>query len=349
MNSDIRSELQARYTEALRSYVQTHSESALFSISGLSKEFMSEGLGPDDVINMHSVAMGRIVSELSGDTAVNAFHNSTEPLLELMMNYALVYHANMEKNRKQIAEYEGGEKAKDLEKLASIGMLLLGMTGEIINHMETIKAYSEMMGKGGITRAKEFSQVIMQETGQAQEMLKTAFLYSRKVAKRADERMPVNVSDLLVESIDVVRNAIRLDSVAIQTNYKTLVKINVNPVEMHQALVNLIAGAIDAAQGSGNLMISTTIEESGEREKIALRIISSNNGTVKRTEIFSLPMARTNIGLHIAANIVRRLGGTIDIQNSDGGIAIIIRFPIASKVNDFIGGVGKPKTQLAVA
>lgn len=337
--------MQARYTEALRNYVQTHSENALFSISKLSKEFMSEGLGPDDVTSMHSVAMGRIVNELSGESAMSAFHSSTEPLLEIMMNYAMFYHTHMEKHRQQIAEFEGGDRVKEMEKLASVGLILLGMTSEMVIQMESVTAYTNMMAQGGISKAKELSQIVMQEATQLQEMLKTAFLYSRKMAKRTDDRMSVVLNDLLVESIDVVRNAVRLDSVAIQTNYRISVKINVNPVEMQQALVNLIASAINIIQGSGSLMISTTIDESGAREIVALKIISSKNGPAKRPDIFSLPMAKSDVGLNIAASIIRRNGGAIDVVSGENGMHITVRMPVASKANDFIGSVAMSARQ----
>ena len=96
-NNGTYAELEARYARALEEYVLTHSEAALFNISKLSKEFMMANIGPADVTNMHAAAMGKIVGKLSGDAAVNAFHSSTEPLLEIMMNYAMTYHMNREK------------------------------------------------------------------------------------------------------------------------------------------------------------------------------------------------------------------------------------------------------------
>ena len=338
-------ELQAKYTEALCSYVTTHNENALFNISKLSREFIGEGLGPDDITTMHSVAMGKIVNELGGNAAVEAFHISTEPLLEIMMNYAIAYHGNMEQYRKRLAEYESGESAKELEKLASVGLLLLGTVSQMINQMESIANYAEMMVQGGISRAKELSQVLMQEADDCREMLKSAFLYSRSVSKRADEKTPMNMNELLMESIEVIRNATALDSVAIQADHKNVVKVNVNPAEMKQALVNVLTSTIDTFQGSGSLITSISTQKNAGRENVVLRIFATNNGTAKRTDIFSLPMAKTTVGLNIARSIIKRQGGLIDINGNDRGTAIIITLPVAIKMNDFIKRVSLSQSQ----
>lgn len=338
MSGDRNSELQARYTEALKNYIETRSESALFTISKLSKEFLSEEIGPDQVTEIHSSALGKVIGGMTHDEALSAFQRSTEPLLELMMNYAMAYQGYVEQHKKKLAEYEMGGQFNDLEKLASVGLISLGMMNETGNQLEDIASYSKMMTRGGADN-KEFLKVIMQRAAQAMGMLKTVYLYSQRVAK--DETKPVNLNDMWTESINLVKTAVKLDSISIQTNYQASVSMNMNIGEMQQAFVNLIASAIDAMHGSGKLTISTTIDLLRKREYLTTKLVYSNNGTRKNKNMFSLPRSKESVGLNIAKSIIKRQGGMVDVDNGATGATIIVRLPVPDKLDNFLKGVTK--------
>jgi len=336
MSSDRVSELQAQYTEALKRYIQTRSESALFAISKLSKEFLSEDIGPDQVTEIHSSALGKAIGGLTHDEALSAFQRSTEPLLELMMNYAMAYQGYVEQHKKKLAEYEMGGQFNDLEKLASIGLLSLGMMNETGNQLQDIASYSKMMTSGGADN-KEFAKVILQRAAQAMGMLKTVYLYSQRVAK--SETKPVNLNDLLTESLNLVRTAAKLDSISIQTNYQASVSINMNISEMQQAFVNLIATAVDAMQGKDKLTISTTIDMVKKREYLVAKLAYANNGAPRNKNIFSLPQAKESVALNIARGIIRRQGGMLEVENGAANTTIVVRMPVPDKLDNFLKGV----------
>jgi len=336
MSGDRTPELQAQYTEALRNYIETRSESALFAISKFSKEFLSEDIGPDQVTEIHSSALGKVIGGLTHDEALSAFHRSTEPLLELMMNYAMAYQGYVEQHKKKLAEYEMGGQFKDLEKLASVGLLSLGMMNETSNQLQDITSYSKMMIRGGADN-KEFPKVILQRAAQAMGSLKTVYFYSQRVAK--DEMKPVNINDLLTESINLVKTAVKLDSISIQTNYQASVSINMNISEMQQAFVNLIASAVDAMHGSGKLMISTSIDIVKKHEYLVAKVVCVRNGTAKTKNIFSLPLAKESIALSIARSIIRRQGGMLEVDGDAAGTTIIVRLPVPDKLDNFLKGI----------
>ncbi|MCL0092060.1 hypothetical protein M1N92_00005, partial [Dehalococcoidia bacterium] len=187
---------------------------------------------------------------------------------------------------------------------------------------------------------KEFPKVILQRAAQAMGSLKTVYLYSQRVAK--DEIKPVNINDLLTESINLVRSVVGLDSLAIQTNYKASVSINMNISEMQQAFVNLIASAIDAMHGSGKLTISTAIDLVRKREYLTTKLVYSNNGTAKTKNIFSLPLAKESVALSIARSIIRRQGGMLEVDGGVAGTTIIVRLPVPDKLDNFLKGIRKP-------
>lgn len=339
MSGDRTSELQAQYTETLRNYIETRSESALFAISKLSKEFLSEDIGPDQITEIHASALGKVIGGLSHDEALGAFQRSTEPLLELMMNYAMAYQGYVEKHKKKLDEYEMGGESKDLEKLASIGLLSLGMMNETGNQLEDIASYSKMMTRGGADN-KEFPKVILQRAAQAMGSLKTVYLYSQRVAK--EEIKPVNLNELWTESINLVKTAVTLDSISIQTNYQASVSINMNIAQMQQAFVNLVASAVDAMQGNGQLTISTSITMVKKRETLTSKIACVKNGAAKTRNMFGLPQARESVALSIARNIIRRQGGMIEVDGDATGITIVVQLPVPDKLDNFLKGVTKP-------
>lgn len=142
-------QLREQYTKALRSYIETRSETALFTISKLSKQFLTAGIGPDQATEIHSTALSRIVKGLTRDQAVSAFRRSTEPLLEVMMNYAMTYHRDMENHTNELAGPAGSAETMELQKLAGLGLLMLGVISEIGDPKAAIANYVRMMTQAG--------------------------------------------------------------------------------------------------------------------------------------------------------------------------------------------------------
>lgn len=331
------SRLQEEYTKLLKEYLRTGSETSLFNISKLSKEFINKGIGPEEVTEMHSSAVAGIVEGLPHEEAIAAFQQAVNPLLEIMTNYAMAYRSYAQMKERKLAEYEKGEQFKGLEKLASVGILSLGMMNELGNSLNRTAAYiKKATEKGG--NSGEFPRVVLQQISRAMGVVRTVFLYSRGIAR--DEIKPVSINELLQESIELIKRTVSLNSISIETRFRESVRINMNVAEMRQAFVNLIAGAIEAMQGSGKLLISTAFELIGRQKYLTVRM-SYDGGKPRNKCLFSLPTTGGDAGINLAQSLIRRNGGTVEFNAEGTSSSIFIKLRVPDELDNFLKAVKK--------
>ena len=292
MNQEKRIQLQNAYAANLRNYVESHSEQHLFEISKLSKELLGEEIGPEEITEIHSAALTSVVSNQSAEEAVKTFQRAVDPLLEVMMNYAMTYRGYLQEHTKRINELENSIQSVESEKLASIGMLSLGMMNNAGNQLENIATYAKMLNQGG--DIVKISNVIMKQAIETMSVVKAVYLYSKRLSK--DQIKSVNINDLVQESIRIVSNATSLDSVIIETNLKHTVSLNMNAAQIQQALVNLLACIIDRINGNGKIIVETGLHVIRKREHISITFTFYSE-PAKKQNIFSLPTSREDVAL----------------------------------------------------
>ena len=335
------SRLQEEYTKLLKEYLRTGSETSLFNISKLSKEFINKGIGPEEVTEVHSSAVAGIVEGLPHEEAIAAFQQAVNPLLEIMTNYAMAYRSYAQMKERKLAEYEKGEQFKGLEKLASVGILSLGMMNELGNSLNRTAAYiKKATEKGG--NSGEFPRVVLQQISRAMGAVRMVFLYSRGIAR--DEIKPVSINELLQESIELIKRTVSLNSISIETRFRESVRINMNVAEMRQAFVNLIASAIEAMQDKGKLLISSGVELIEKKEYLIIKMVYEGNGS-KNKFLFSLPTTRSDAVISLAQNLIRRNGGTIEFDTEGTSSSIFIKLRVPDELDNFLKAVKKDEKE----
>ncbi|MEI6898148.1 MAG: ATP-binding protein [Psychromonas sp.] len=145
-----------------------------------------------------------------------------------------------------------------------------------------------------------------------------------------------DIHEGLEETLIIFEN--KLKHFQVTKVYQQLPKIECLPIELGQVWTNIIANAIDAMQGSGKLKISTLylaydespqvqviIEDNGPgMQREVLKNIFKLNYTSKRKGNFGL-----GIGLTICSQIIKRHGGTIEVESKpDLFTRFIITLPV---------------------
>jgi two-component system NtrC family sensor kinase len=122
------------------------------------------------------------------------------------------------------------------------------------------------------------------------------------------------------------------DRVHVQLRYGQPEVIQCEPSLFNQAVMNLIANAIDAIEGNGLLTITTGADGSS----YVIRVEDTGIGipTEIRERVFepfftTKPIGQgTGLGLSIAYSIVRKHGGTLELHaTAAGGTEAVIRIP----------------------
>jgi len=90
------------YTNLIREFTDDGSERVLYKASKLSKGFVEQGLGPEDIVDIHMHAVEQVISENTPLKAPQIILNSFSLLLESMMAYGLAHREYIGVEKRQV-------------------------------------------------------------------------------------------------------------------------------------------------------------------------------------------------------------------------------------------------------
>lgn len=155
-----------------------------------------------------------------------------------------------------------------------------------------------------------------------------------------DSEQPVaeDVHAGIEETLIIFEN--KLKHYRVEKEYQPLPKIECRPIELEQVWTNIIANAIDATDGKGELKINTLYLPYDESPKIQVIIEDNGPGMPKQSleKIFELNYTSKRegnfglgIGLTICSQIVKRHGGNIEVESQPGEFTrFIITLPVSN-------------------
>jgi len=238
-------------------------------------------------------------------------------------------------------------KLVQAEKMASLGVLVAGVAHEINNPVTFVANNVEPM-KERLTELRERARLHpemgldapLSELGEIADLigegaLRTAGIvqdlrdFSRLSGDRVDR---VDLHELLESCLRLLRPR-WADRITIERELGTLPRIEAVAGQLNQVLMNVLANACDAIEGSGTIRIATSVI--GER--VCLTVHDSGSGIPPETleRIFdpffsTKPQGKgTGLGLSITHGIVSAHGGEIRVASEPGqGTEVVVLLPI---------------------
>jgi len=218
------------------------------------------------------------------------------------------------------------------EKLAGIGILASGITHEINNPLTGIIGMAEVaLEEEDVSKNKDYLGDILNCAQRIGEIVKGLKSYSR-AAKRED-LSPVNLNEVLEESLKMVQLAIKKDTVEVIKNFQPIGKIRANAGEIQQVFINLITNAFQAMDGKGGKLVLST---RSLRDLVEVKVIDEGMGIPQKciNQIFDpffttkKPGEGTGLGLNIVYRIITKYEGTITVESKENmGTTFTIQFP----------------------
>jgi PAS domain S-box-containing protein len=219
------------------------------------------------------------------------------------------------------------------EKLAGIGILASGVAHEINNPLSGIIGMAEAsLEEEDISTIRSYLTDILNCGQRISEIVKGLRSYCR-VAKQ-EEQNPIEMNDVLEESLKMVRLAVKTSSVEVVKKFQSIDKVVANLGEIQQVFTNLITNAFQAMDSQGGrLSLSTR----SLRDSVEVKVSDNGMGVPQKylSQIFDPffttknPGEGTGLGLNIVYRIVTKYGGTIDVESKEGlGTTFTLRFPI---------------------
>jgi signal transduction histidine kinase len=116
-----------------------------------------------------------------------------------------------------------------------------------------------------------------------------------------------------------------------------LPQVRVDPLQLEQALLEIVSNALDAMPDGGRLRIAGSLNGvGGEGGTVTLEIEDTGSGIPPQVlpsiyqPFFTTRQEGTGLGLAIAKRYVEQNGGTLEIISHAGGTTVRVRLPVAS-------------------
>jgi signal transduction histidine kinase len=224
------------------------------------------------------------------------------------------------------------------EKLASIGEMSAAVAHGLRNPLASLRAAAQLVQRhpNGATSSEQLKAII-EEVDRLDRRISHLLSFSRPAPFHP---LRESVPRLLEGLLPAFAGPIRDQHVDLQLDIPPdLPEIRVDPLQVEQALVEVVSNALDAMPDGGRLRISASAE-THDRGPSHLLIEIADTGPGIPAQVlpsvcepfFTTRQEGTGLGLAIAKRYVEQNGGSLDIMSQPEGTAVRIRLPAAAAV-----------------
>jgi signal transduction histidine kinase len=219
------------------------------------------------------------------------------------------------------------------EKLASIGEMSAAVAHGLRNPLASLRAAAQLVRRHpDAPSSAEHLSAIIDEVDRLDRRISHLLSFSRPAPFHP---MPENVSRLVEGLLPAFSELLRERSVELQLDLQPLPDIRVDPMQLEQALLEIVSNALDAMPSGGRLRIASSSRGSNgsEPSEVVIEIGDTGPGIPDQVmpsvcePFFTTRQEGTGLGLAIAKRYVEQNGGRLEISSRPGGTTVIIRLP----------------------
>ncbi len=235
------------------------------------------------------------------------------------------------------------ETSRQLDRLASIGAISVGMAHEIRNPLMGIRGSAQLLLQDLKTpQQREFLEVVIGEVDRINRMVDRMLDFSRprKLALGI-----TNIHKVLEDIVVLEREALNRKHCRVEQIYDpSLPPIEADEDQLRQVFLNLIKNGIQATPEHGTVKLITrfstaytvkTTDDPLPRPQIIIEVVDSGPGMDEETKthlftpFFTTKKKGSGLGLSISLNIIEMHGGKMKIETEKGrGTAVQVFLPI---------------------
>jgi PAS domain S-box-containing protein len=230
---------------------------------------------------------------------------------------------------------ETDRRAREAERLASIGMLAAGLAHDIGTPMNVILGYAEMLGDSlSEERDRERVRIISEQVRRVTDLVRVLMNLARP---HEASREPVALAKLLEDSLAFYREKLRARAIDVRRSFEEAPDVLADEGRLQQVFLNLLVNAADAMPTGGSLDVS--LARCGD-DRVEVRIRDTGGGIPEdlQARLFEpffttkVEGRGTGLGLLVSKGIVVDHGGTIDVASEVGkGTEFRIVLPLTGR------------------
>lgn len=239
------------------------------------------------------------------------------------------------------------ERAQDQliqsEKLASIGEMAAAVAHGLRNPLASLRAAAQVVRRHpDAPSADEHLDAIIEEVDRLDRRISHLLSFSRPAPFRPlRESVPRLVEGLMPAFSELLRERrveLRLEMPA------TLPEVRVDPMQLEQALVEIVSNALDAMPDGGRLRIGASLHRDGAGDGVSIEIADTGSGIPDNVlpsvcePFFTTRADGTGLGLAIAKRYIEQNGGRLDIVSRPGETSVRVWLPAVGVLEERASG-----------
>jgi len=224
------------------------------------------------------------------------------------------------------------EHLQQAEKMAMVGTLAAGMAHSIRNPFTSVKMRIFSLSRYldlSLTQKEDF-EVISEEIRHIDTILQNFLEFSRPPKLKVQQISPSMIVDIVIQLLE---HRLKSYDVKIKVVRKQpLPKIEADPEQLKEVIVNLVINACQAMDGGGMIEIDEKEDFIKSLGNVIILKISDNGPGIPESiqdkifqPFFTTKEEGTGLGLSIVERIIKEHGGTLEVLSKNGqGASFII-------------------------
>ncbi|MDO7908267.1 ATP-binding protein [Paenibacillus sp. JX-17] len=215
----------------------------------------------------------------------------------------------------------------NVERLSLVGQMAASITHEIRNPMAVVRGFLQLMREKSPGSLDHYYRIVMEELDRANSIISDFLSLAQN---RIVEKEEHHLHDIIYELTPLLWADANLRGQSIELKLdEDLPKLNLNPKEMKQLILNLSRNAMEAMDDKGVL----TLKTASSGEQVLFEVHDTGPGIPKNKldklfePFFTTKSTGTGLGLALCLSIVERHNGTITVDSEEGkGTAFRVAF-----------------------
>lgn len=213
----------------------------------------------------------------------------------------------------------------EAERLAALGRLTAEIAHEIRNPLTALGGYGRRLLRAVSTDAeREYARIVVAEATRLESLLRDVLDYS---SPPRYELVRQPLTDIVSESLAAFGERLAERGITLAADLRAEEPVFVDPGHVRRAIDNLVANAVDAMAGGGELRVETRLAAARCLSYVVLTVEDSGPG-IPEAELARVyePFWTTKrmgegsgLGLPITRKILEAHGGFVQVANRPGG------------------------------
>jgi signal transduction histidine kinase len=221
------------------------------------------------------------------------------------------------------------------EKLASIGEMSAAVAHGLRNPLASLRAAAQVVRHHpSAPSSAEHLDAIIGEVDRLDRRISHLLSFSRPAPFHP---MSESVRRLIENLLPAFSELLKERGVELQLDVPAaLPEVRVDPMQLEQALVEIVSNALDAMPDGGRLHISASLDGASDSgDQVAIEVTDTGKGIPESVlpsvcePFFTTRSEGTGLGLAIAKRYVEQNGGRLGIASRPGATIVTVRLPVS--------------------